>query len=41
MIDCCTFGEEFGIAPDDPAYTGVDETVFVTGDVDGDNLVVS
>ena len=33
-----TFGEELGVAPDGPSYTGVDETVLVAGDVDRDNL---
>lgn len=32
------FGEELGVAPDDPADAGVDEAVLVTGDVDGDDL---
>ena len=33
-----TLGEELGVEPDGPAYTGVDETVLVAGDIDRDNL---
>ena len=35
-----TFGEVLGVAPDDPADTGVDEAVLVTGNVDRDDLSV-
>jgi hypothetical protein len=31
--------EVFGVAPDTPADTGVDETVLVAGNVDGDDLL--
>lgn len=31
-------GEELGVAPDDPADSGVDETVLVAGDVDADDV---
>ena len=30
--------KELGVTPDDPADTGIDETVLVAGDVDRDNL---
>jgi hypothetical protein len=33
-----TFGEELGVAPDGPAYTGIDEAVLVAGNVDRDDL---
>ena len=35
-----TFGEVLGIAPDDPAYTRVDEAVLVARNVDRDDLFV-
>ena len=35
-----TFGEVLRIAPDGPAYTGVDKTILVAGNIDGDDLGV-
>jgi hypothetical protein len=31
-------GEVFGVTPDDPTYTWIDKTIFVAGNIDGDDL---